>query len=521
VDEKAGGISTAEERAEVDTVLASTLFSRAPALSRILRYICEQHFQGKANDIKEYSIAVEALGRTPEFRPGEDSIVRVEAARLRRHLKRYYETDGATHRMQIRIADVGYAPQFLPVGGSAAPGEASANGEGSGATAVPVVVPAVVEPEVPVAKPEARPRPRRWALAVALAALAVLGIVFAVVKWTRGQAAEERGAASPAVATAPGSPVRIRVGAPEATFLDANASQWLGDAFFTGGTVFDRSARKIFRTFDAALYQQGREGSFRYSIPLKPGLYELHLHFAETFHGQGPSEGAEKERLFNIDANGKRLLGPFDVANDAGGSNTADEKVFRDVSPAADGYLHLEFTPVRNGAMLNGIEVLPGLAGRMRPVRIVCAKRPYSDRHGRFWSADRYFYGGRLSERSLPVTGTDDVGIYANSRWGNFNYAIPVADGQFRLRLHFAEGAWGAGGLFGGGIGSRIFDIYCNGRVLRGGLDLLKEAGGQHKAVVLSFSHLKPNAQGKLVLSFVPIVDYAVLSAIEVEDEGE
>ena len=104
------------ERAELETVLASTMFTRAPDLSKILRYICEKHLSNQADKIKEYTIAVEALGRGPDFRPEEDSIVRVQAARLRKHLKRYYETDGADHPLQIRISAAGYKPEFVDVG---------------------------------------------------------------------------------------------------------------------------------------------------------------------------------------------------------------------------------------------------------------------------------------------------------------------------------------------------------------------------------------------------------------------
>jgi len=94
-------------------VLASTLFLRAPDLSKILKYVCERHFSNQADAIKEYSVAVEALGRGPSFRPEEDSIVRVQAARLRKQLKRYYETDGADHAVQIRISSTGYRPEFV------------------------------------------------------------------------------------------------------------------------------------------------------------------------------------------------------------------------------------------------------------------------------------------------------------------------------------------------------------------------------------------------------------------------
>jgi hypothetical protein len=45
------------ERGELEVVLASTLFLRAPDLSKILKYVCERHFSNQADAIKEYSVA--------------------------------------------------------------------------------------------------------------------------------------------------------------------------------------------------------------------------------------------------------------------------------------------------------------------------------------------------------------------------------------------------------------------------------------------------------------------------------
>jgi hypothetical protein len=97
-----------------------------------------------------------------------------------------------------------------------------------------------------------------------------------------------------------------------------------------------------------------------------------------------------------ISANGRELLSDFDVVADSGGGRTADVKVFTDIMPAGDGSLHLRFSSSAGGmAMLSGIEVLPGVRGRLRPLRIVARDVPYySD--SEWWSADVYFKGGQL-----------------------------------------------------------------------------------------------------------------------------
>jgi hypothetical protein len=64
--------------------------------------------------------------------------------------------------------------------------------------------------------------------------------------------------------------------------------------------------------------------------------------------------------------------------------------------------------------------------------------------------------------------------------------------------------------------GQRLFDIFCNGKVLVNNFDIVKNAGGPARGVKRIFRGLAPNAQGKLELSFVPNRDYASLSAMEV-----
>jgi hypothetical protein len=103
------------ERAEMESVLQSGIFGKAPRLGNFFRYICERYLEGNGDQVKEYSIALEALGRSAEFDPKKDSIVRVEAHRLRKRLEEYYAGAGADHPIQIRIPSGGYCPQFLQV----------------------------------------------------------------------------------------------------------------------------------------------------------------------------------------------------------------------------------------------------------------------------------------------------------------------------------------------------------------------------------------------------------------------
>src|SRR5580704_5997908 len=102
-----------QERREYQTLLASGIFDRAPNLVQVLSYVCEKYFEGAAEQIKEYNIAVEALGRPAGFDQKRDSIVRVEAHRLRKRLREYYQAEGACHIVRIDIPPGQYAPHFV------------------------------------------------------------------------------------------------------------------------------------------------------------------------------------------------------------------------------------------------------------------------------------------------------------------------------------------------------------------------------------------------------------------------
>jgi hypothetical protein len=108
-----GRCALEEERAELEAVLASESFSRAPALSRLLTYVCGQYLAGRGEFLKEYTVGIEALGRGPNFDPDHDSVVRVMATRLRKRLAAYYAEEGAGHKLRIQLPESGYSPKFV------------------------------------------------------------------------------------------------------------------------------------------------------------------------------------------------------------------------------------------------------------------------------------------------------------------------------------------------------------------------------------------------------------------------
>ena len=102
----------AEEREEVQRILRSPQFRRAPKLQRFLELVCDYHFQNRSGEINEFVIATQAFGKGPSFQPGEDSLVRVQAREIRRRLREYYQNEGKSSRLILDIPAGHYAPVF-------------------------------------------------------------------------------------------------------------------------------------------------------------------------------------------------------------------------------------------------------------------------------------------------------------------------------------------------------------------------------------------------------------------------
>lgn len=97
---------------QLHRILSSAYFQRCPALGHFLRFIVHETIHGRGRDLKEYTIAVSALKKSPDFDPQVDSIVRIHAGRLRRALKEYYEEHGLNDPVVITVPKGSYVPVF-------------------------------------------------------------------------------------------------------------------------------------------------------------------------------------------------------------------------------------------------------------------------------------------------------------------------------------------------------------------------------------------------------------------------
>ena len=96
-------------------VLRSKTLSGSGASRQILKFIAEKSLADCVDEIKEYTIATQALGRPEDFDPRTDNIVRVQVRQLRKKLEEYYRAEGANDRLRIVIPIGHYHAEFQPV----------------------------------------------------------------------------------------------------------------------------------------------------------------------------------------------------------------------------------------------------------------------------------------------------------------------------------------------------------------------------------------------------------------------
>ena len=101
-----------EVRSQVERILANRRFIASERSATFLRYVVDRTLAGDSAAIKEVVIAVEIYGRSADYDPKIDSVVRVEASRMRAKLKSYYDEEGSLDPILITIPKGGYVPIF-------------------------------------------------------------------------------------------------------------------------------------------------------------------------------------------------------------------------------------------------------------------------------------------------------------------------------------------------------------------------------------------------------------------------
>jgi hypothetical protein len=97
---------------ELEKVLQSHTLQNSESLKAFLRFVVEKTVDDEDVLLKEYTIATEVFGRNDDYDPRIDSVVRVQAGRLRTKLHEYYTTEGKGDQIVIDLPKGHYHPVF-------------------------------------------------------------------------------------------------------------------------------------------------------------------------------------------------------------------------------------------------------------------------------------------------------------------------------------------------------------------------------------------------------------------------
>src|SRR5271155_2641380 len=106
------GVPAVEIKSELDRILRSRAFIQSHRIRRFLQFVVEESLLGQPHRLKEYLIGLEVFDRREAFDPRVDSIVRVEARRLRYKLDEYYRSEGREDGIRIVLRKGSYVPIF-------------------------------------------------------------------------------------------------------------------------------------------------------------------------------------------------------------------------------------------------------------------------------------------------------------------------------------------------------------------------------------------------------------------------
>ena len=155
-------VTSEQKRAALEAVLHSQTFARADQLKNFLKYVCEMEMAGRGQELTEYLIGIEALGRPADYSPGDDSVVRTRAFALRKKLQEFYEHEQPSAAVRIELLKGSYCPHFVE-----GPSQQKANGNATSAERLaPQLVPESTAHEelVPAEATSRREWKRSWLL---------------------------------------------------------------------------------------------------------------------------------------------------------------------------------------------------------------------------------------------------------------------------------------------------------------------------------------------------------------------
>jgi len=155
-------------REQIDRIVHSEQFRSSEVLRRLLSFLTEKALSGEADNLKEYIVAIDGLGKADSYDPQHNSAVRIQMGRLRQRLAEYYRAEG---KDDLIIVD-------LPKGRFRLTFEQRSTVRTFGEDATPVPLPTFPSNSVPTPAPRRLlKRPSLWFAVATLSAGLCLGYV--------------------------------------------------------------------------------------------------------------------------------------------------------------------------------------------------------------------------------------------------------------------------------------------------------------------------------------------------------
>jgi hypothetical protein len=92
-----------DARAEIERILESETFHSSVVLKRLLKFLADKTLSGEADNLNEYSVGVDGLGKPTNYDPRQDAIVRLHMGRIRQKLGDYYRNEGKNNPVVIEV----------------------------------------------------------------------------------------------------------------------------------------------------------------------------------------------------------------------------------------------------------------------------------------------------------------------------------------------------------------------------------------------------------------------------------
>ena len=250
----------------------------------------------------------------------------------------------------------------------------------------------------------------------------------------------------------------------------------------------------------ASISSPAQNDIYEASFLLKAGSYNLTL-----VYDKGTTRGIAS--VFLDDS----LLGAIDCYNS---STVAVNRTSYTITVANSGAHTLKIKMLSKNASSTGYAfncsgIFASPIVQVSTVRVNCGGNAYTDSSGNQWLADSYFSGGSAYDiesyiGAFTVTGTNDPTLYKFERSAEpetFTYTIPIASGTYTVNLLFCENNKTASG-------QRVGTVALNGSNILTSFDVYAQAGGQHKALIKSFTN-------QSLSSFVLTITNTLINGIE------